>query len=166
MATQETTELGQRALKLGLVNLTQLEEAHLEAGVKNPDPQVLVRILERKGFLTPFQSGKLLKGETDGYLLGGYRLLYRISSGSFGRVFRADDPNTGRVVAVKVLRKRWSDDAKMVDWFYREAKLGISLRHPNIVEILSVNQDRASKQHYIIMEFVEGGNLREFLQIR
>ena len=166
MATPDATELGRRALKLGLLTNAQLEEAREEAGAKNPDPQVLVRVLERKGYLTPFQSGKLLKGDPDGYFLGGYRLLYRIASGSFGRVYRAEDPNTGRIVAVKVLRKRWSEDPKTVELFYREAKLGISLRQPNIVEILTINQDPASKQHYIVMEFVEGGNLREFLQIR
>ena len=60
--------------------------------------------LERKGFITPWQSGKVLKGDIDGFFLGGYRLLYKIASGSFGRVFRADDPRSGRVVAVKVLR--------------------------------------------------------------
>ncbi len=166
MDKPDAAELGKRAIKLGLLDSNQLDDARQEAGVKNPDPQALVRVLERKGILTPFQSNKLLKGETDGYFLGGYRLLYRISSGSFGRVFRAEDPSTGRVVAVKVLRKRWSEDPKAVDLFYREARLGISLQNPNIVEIITVNQDPGSKQHYIVMEFVEGGNLREFLQIR
>jgi len=41
--------------------------------------------------------------------------------------------------------------------------MGMSLRHPNIVEILGVSFDQASRQHYITMEFVEGGNLLEFL---
>jgi serine/threonine protein kinase len=166
MDKPDAAELGRRALKLGLLSPTQLEDARDEAGDRNPDPQAFLRILERKGYLTPFLSGKLLKGDPDGYFLGGYRLLYRISSGSFGRVYRAEDPNTGRIVAVKVLRRRWMEDAKTVEWFYREAKLGMSLRSPNIVEILAVNKDPASKQHYIVMEFVEGGNLREFMQIR
>src|SRR5262249_15356297 len=91
---------------------------------------------------------------------------YRIASGSFGRVYRADDPRTGRIVAVKVLRNRWSGEVKAIDQFYREARLGVTLRHANIVETLAVNQDPGSKQHFIVMEFVEGGNLREFLQIR
>ena len=64
-------------------------------------------MLERKGFVTPWQGSRLLKGETDGYFLGGYRLLYRIAAGSFGRVYRADNPATGEVAAVKVLRRKW-----------------------------------------------------------
>ena len=68
-----------------------------------------------------------------------------------------------------MLRKKWSDEKKekhKIDLFMREGKLGMTLQHPNIVEILAVNQEIDSKQYYIVMEFVEGGNLRDFLAIR
>jgi serine/threonine protein kinase len=158
--------LAQQTVKLGLVTAPAMQDALDELGPGTDEPQELIRILERRGFLTPYQSGKLLKGDTDGYFLGGYRLLYRISSGSFGRVYRADDPSTGRVVAIKVLRRRWSEDPHAIELFEREGKLGLALRHPNIVEILNVNQDPVTRQYYIVMEFVEGGNLRELLQTR
>src|SRR5262249_55039535 len=106
------------------------------------------------------------KGDQDGYVLGGYRLLYKIASGSFGRVFRAADPLTGRIVAIKILRKRWSEDPHNIELFEREGRVGLSLRHLNIVEILAVSRDGATGQYYIVMEFVEGGNLRDFLSIR
>src|SRR3989442_865251 len=104
----DSASLGKHAVRLGLITAGQLEEAREETVTS--DPQQLVRVLERKRLLTPWQSSKLLKGDTSGFLLGGYRLLYKISSGSFGRVFRADDPGSGRIVAVKVLRRRWSED--------------------------------------------------------
>jgi len=154
------------ALRLGLLNTHQIEEAWAELGPRKGSAQDFLRAMERKGYLTPLQSGKLLKGDTDGYILGGYRLLYKIASGSFGRVYRADDPSTGRIVAVKVLRKKWSEDKHKIELFMREGKVGMTLRHPNIVEILAVNQELDSKQFYIMMEFVEGGNLRDFLAIR
>jgi serine/threonine protein kinase len=50
--------------------------------------------------------------------------------------------------------------------FIREGKVGLMLKHPNIVEVLAINRDPASGQYYIVMEFVEGGNLREILHIR
>jgi serine/threonine protein kinase len=50
--------------------------------------------------------------------------------------------------------------------FEREGKLGMSMQHPNVVRILAVNRDVISKQYYIVMEFVEGGNLRDFFTIR
>jgi serine/threonine protein kinase len=126
----------------------------------------MVRLLERKRYLTPWQSGKLMKGDQEGYFLGGYRLLYKIASGSFGRVYRGDDPNTGQVVAIKVLRNKWTLDKQKVELFQREGKLGMTIRHPNIVSVLAVNQDSVTKQFFIVMEFIEGGNLRDLLQIR
>ena len=44
----------------------------------------------------------------------------RIASGSFGRVYRGDDPRTGQVVAVKVLRNKWTMDKQKIDLFLRE----------------------------------------------
>jgi CheY-like chemotaxis protein/tRNA A-37 threonylcarbamoyl transferase component Bud32 len=161
---QDPVALGKQAVKMGLLTEAQLTEAVDEAGPG--DLGELLRYLERKGWMTPWQSGKLLKGEDYGFFLGGYRLLYKVASGSFGRVFRADDPRTGRVVAVKVLRRRWSEDQHLIDLFIREGKVGQTLQHPCIVEVLDINRDPASGQYYIVMEFVEGGNLREILQIR
>jgi len=159
--------VGQLAVKLGLTPPEQLTECLEEAGIgKDGEPLALVRAMERKGILTPWQSSKLLKGDQDGYFLGGYRLLYKIASGSFGRVFRGDNPRTGEVVAVKVLRRRWSENPHTIELFEREGKVGMGLRHPNIVSILDLGKDRASQQFYIVMEFVEGGNLRELLSIR
>jgi CheY-like chemotaxis protein/tRNA A-37 threonylcarbamoyl transferase component Bud32 len=166
MENLDATTLGQRILNLRLVTEPQLLQAREEAGEGTTDVQHLLRALERKGYLTPWQRDRVLKGDTDGYFLGGYRILYKIASGSFGRVFRADDPRTGRVVAIKVLRRRWSEDPRQIEKFLHEGKLGLTLKHPNIVEVLAISQDAASQQYYIVMEFVEGGNLREILAIR
>jgi CheY-like chemotaxis protein len=166
MANADAATLAQQMMKLGLVNEAQLQEGWEAVGHKTTDPLPLLRALEHLGHLTRFQSDKLLKGDVTGYVLGGYRLLYKIASGSFGRVYRSDDPQTGRVVAIKVLRKRWSDDEHAIGLFEREGRVGLSLQHPNIVEVLAVSQDPITKQYYIVMEFVEGGNLREFLAIR
>jgi CheY-like chemotaxis protein len=166
MADYDASTLAEELLQLGLVTDAQLQECWEEVGRGETDPEPLLRFFERKGYLTPYQSHKLRKGDIDGYFLGGYKVLYKIASGSFGRVFRGEDPATGRVVAMKVLRRRWSEDEHAVELFEREGRVGLSLRHPNIVEILAVNQDRATRQYFIVMEFVEGGNLRDILAIR
>jgi serine/threonine protein kinase len=166
MPKPDAKTAAQQLLKIGLVDESQLDDALQELGEKGGEVEPLLGVLERKGYLTPWQSGKFLKGDRQGFILGGYRVLYKIASGTFGRVFRAQDPVSGRVVAIKVLRRRWSEDQTRIDLFIREGQVGMSLHHPNIVEILAVNVDRDSGQYYIVMEFVEGPNLRELLGIR
>jgi CheY-like chemotaxis protein len=166
MATVDAAAVGRLAVRLGLMTPEQVQEGFNQLGRKYTDPELLVRYWESKNYLTPWQTQKLIKGETEGYFLGGYKLLYQISAGTFGRVFRAEDSQTGQVVAIKVLRKRWSDNPHSVELFEREGRLGQSLVHPNIVQIVSVARDVATAQHYMVMEFVEGGNLKDFLEIR
>lgn len=165
MSDINAAQLISRVISLGLVSEV---DAHTvwEDLEKTPDVNRVIRGLETRNFLTPLQTSKILKGDNDGYILGGYRLLYKISSGSFGRVYRADDPRSGKVVALKVLRRRWSEDQQRIDLFMREGQMGLTLKHPNIVEVLNVAQDPATGQHFIVMEFVEGGNLKEILAIR
>jgi tRNA A-37 threonylcarbamoyl transferase component Bud32 len=166
MSTPDAAAIAQLARRLDLVTDDQLLDAWTELGTRTGPPEPLLRALERKGHLTPWQASKLLKGDTDGYILGGYRLLYRIAAGSFGRVYRADNLRTGEVVAIKVLRRRWAEDQRKIELFEREGKVGLQMQHPNIVRILAVNRDPSTGQYYIVMEFVEGGNLRDFLGIR
>ena len=63
------------------------------------------------------------------------------------------------MVAIKVLRRRWSEDQQRIELFEREGKMGMTLKHPNIVEIIAVNHEKKSNQYYLVMEFVEGSTL-------
>ena len=162
----DASGIGQLALRMGIVSDDQVRECLVDLDDKAAPPEAMVALMERKGILSPWQGRKLLKGDLDGYILGGYKLLYKIASGSFGRVYRAVDPRTGSVVAVKVLRNKWTMDKQKVDLFIREGKLGMTIRHPNIVSVLAASQDAATGAYFLVMEFVEGGNLRDIINIR
>ncbi len=162
----DRANLAQQVVALRLATPAQVEECLQEVGNETPEAEPLLRAMERKEYLTVFQTDKLRRGDREGYFLGGFRIKYRVASGSFGRVYRGDEPGSGRIVAIKELRKRWSDDPAAVELFMREGRVGMSLRHPNIVEILAVGQDPVTRRYYITMEFVEGGNLRDLLAIR
>jgi len=120
--------------------------------------------LERRQLLTPMQTERLRKGDTDGLVLGDYKLLYRNASGSFARVYRAASVIDGTMIGLKLLRERWSNDREIVNLFHREGEIGQKLKHPNIVPVYECSSE--GKFHYITMEFVEGGNLKNFLKIR
>ncbi|MFM7077409.1 MAG: protein kinase domain-containing protein, partial [Planctomycetaceae bacterium] len=89
---------------------------------------------------------------------------YQIGAGSFARVYRAIHRDTGAVLAVKVLRNRFSNDPDKCRAFQHEGEMGRLLRHPNIVAIEDVGQENGSS--YLTMEFVEGQTLRELVRIR
>src|SRR5437764_14104698 len=122
-STMDAADVGRMALRLRLITDDQLREGLAEISPGAP-PSDLTAVLERKGYLSAYQGQKLLRGDHDGFFLGGYALKYKFASGSFGRVWRAEDPRTGVPVAVKVLRRRWCDDPHKVDLFEREGKIG------------------------------------------
>jgi eukaryotic-like serine/threonine-protein kinase len=157
-------ELQKLLVRLRLVEPEQLEgfRSRLPPGDDRADD--LLRALESRHLLTPYQVSKLQKGESDALVLGNFKLLYRNASGSFARVFRAASLTDGRMVGLKVLRQRWAINPRIVRLFRREADLGKKLIHEKIVPIYDVASQGES--HYFTMEFVEGGNLRDFLNIR
>lgn len=77
-------------------------------------------------------------------------------------VYRARDRILGRRVAIKVLRPQYAADTDFVERFRREAQAAASLSHPNVVNIFDVGTD--GEVHYIVMEYVEGRNLKEVLR--
>ena len=120
--------------------------------------------LLNKSLLTNFQLDKVLKGDREGFFYGNYRVLYMVGAGTFARVFRAVHTATKKVVALKVLRRRYRNEPEQVELFLREAHMGEKLVHPNIVRIFDVSDD--IRAPYMVMEFVEGQTLREFLKVR
>src|SRR5680860_550024 len=96
--------------------------------------------------------------DTHGELLvGRYRKLAAIGVGGMARVYLAHDELLGRRVAIKLLHADSTDDAAIR--FQREAKLGASLNHPNLVSIFDIATDDESV--LIVMEYVDGETLRD-----
>ncbi len=164
MTSPEVSELSRVLLRLQLVSQLEVEEALADLHYSQQTPENLILLLKQRNLLTSYQAGQLLKDDQTGLRLGDYILLYHNGSGSFSRVFRARSLLDGSMVGLKVLRRRWAEDPKLVAQFMREAQQGKLLRHENIVPIYEVGQDE--DQLYLTMEFVEGGNLRDFINIR
>jgi eukaryotic-like serine/threonine-protein kinase len=94
--------------------------------------------------------------------LGGrYRLEALIGTGGMAKVYRAMDTQLDRIVAVKILSEQFAADDSFVERFQREARTAAKLNNPNIVGVYDSGSER--DVHYIVMEYVEGRTLADFL---
>lgn len=91
-----------------------------------------------------------------------YRVLAQIAGGGMAVVYKAHDTVLNRVVAVKVLRDTFAQDADFRARFQREAQAAANLTHPNIVTVYDYGQD--GSQSYIVMEYVEGRDLKTVIR--
>ena len=99
-------------------------------------------------------------GET---ILGNrYEIIRKIGDGGMAFVYEAKDRLLNRIVAVKVLRPEFVDDEEFLAKFKREAEAVANISHPNIVNVYDVGCD--GKVNYIVMEYVDGQNLKEIIK--
>ena len=91
-----------------------------------------------------------------------YRLLAQAASGGMAVVYKAHDLTLNRVVAVKILRENFADDSGFRARFQSEAQAAANLAHPNIVTVYDYGQD--GHRSYIVMEFVEGRDLKSVIR--
>jgi serine/threonine-protein kinase len=172
---KSSEQLAQRALDVNVVDDGQLQSVWSELGSTNAPLGELQQCLLRRGLLTQYQLERLMNGYRSGFFYGDYKVLYCVGAGTFARVYRATHKQTGKIYAVKVLRSRYSNpkatDPKsgksnkpIIELFRREGEIGIQLKHPNIVEIHEIFSQGLT--HYLVLEFIEGQNLREFSRAR
>ncbi len=165
MGQPSAEKVAQRAFDLGLLDERQLQEVWASFGSRNVRVDDFLQMLLRREFMTNYQVERLIKGERSGFFFGDYKVLYLVGTGTFARVYRAVHTETNQVAAVKVLRTRYAESPAHYNQFVREGRVGCTLRHPNIVPIYDVVTD-GKATHFLVMEFVEGRNLKEFVKIR
>jgi serine/threonine-protein kinase len=177
MAEITTAEqLAQRAMDVNVLDDGQVQAVWSELGSRTVPLTDFAQALLRRGLLTQYQLERLIRADSRaGFFYGDYKVLYCVGAGTFARVYRAVHRATGKMYAVKVLRASLSNPKGThpktgkslkytIELFKREGEIGLSLKHPNIVEINEVYSHGAT--HYIVMEFIEGRNLREFYRAR
>jgi eukaryotic-like serine/threonine-protein kinase len=100
-----------------------------------------------------------------GERVGEYEVDGRLGQGAFGTVFRAVHPLIGKVVAIKVLARKFSVDPEMVSRFIAEARAVNQIRHRHIIDIFSFGQ-LADGRHYYAMEYLDGEPLDAVIERR
>jgi serine/threonine-protein kinase len=116
-------------------------------------------ILVKAGFVTPSQLKRLANPADDSMVttlqqIPGYQLMQKIGAGAMASVYKARQLSLDRIVAIKVLPKRLSEDPEFVKRFYKEGRAAAKLNHNNIVQAFDVGEYAGF--HYFVMEFVDG----------
>jgi serine/threonine-protein kinase len=98
-----------------------------------------------------------------GTRVGGFRVLSTIGESEMAIVYLAEEIESGRRVALKLLSPKLANDERFRQRFLRESELAASLDHPNVVETIASGED-ASGSLYLAMTYVDGSDLRDILR--
>lgn len=102
-------------------------------------------------------------GRNSSLNLESFHILRSLGEGGMGSVFLAFEPAAQRQVALKLLADHLAKDRIHVDRFYREARIGATLDHPNIVHTFAYGKDPASGRHGMVLEYVDGPSCQYLL---
>jgi len=98
------------------------------------------------------------------YLADRYEIIEQIGSGGMADVYKAQCHKLNRLVAIKVLKKEFSQDATFVKRFRVEAQSAAGLTHPNIVGVYDVGEENGI--YYIVMELIQGITLKNYIEMK
>jgi len=169
MAQQETsydTLFGRMAVEQGLCTDEELRSSINELRDRRKlSPTMLRDVMVEFGYVTESQSERLKKSlkaqKAAAHRIPGYKILGKLGSGAMAIVYQAKQLSLNRMVAIKVLPKRFSENPEYVERFYKEGQAAAKLNHTNIVQAYDVGQ--AGGYSYFVMEYVEGKTLYEDL---
>jgi serine/threonine protein kinase len=143
--------------------LDEFVARRLAANTLPGEPLRMAQHLVHDGLLTKYQAEQLLGGRWRNFLIGGkYKLLEKLGHGGMAMVFLCEHQVMKRRVALKILPTNHAEDRELLGRFHREARALSQLRHPNIVGAYDV--DNAGKIHFLVMEYIDGGDLDVIVQ--
>jgi serine/threonine protein kinase len=149
---------------------TEEELAYCKKQLKDraaENPATLEQLLLSNRFITPNQAKRVKQVTKESTKEGaaeqipGYKVLGKLGAGAMAIVYKGRQISLDRIVAIKILPRRFSENPDYVRRFYKEGKAAAKLNHNNIVGAYDVGE--AGGYHYFVMEYVEGKTLYEDL---
>lgn len=154
--------------KLATVDEVELVREHARELRDKGRNVSLADLLVNSGYITKTQVQRLTMSMEDDSMyrpaqqIPGYQVLGKLGQGAMATVFKAKQLSLDRIVAIKVLPKRLSENREFVDRFYKEGKAAAKLNHPNIVGAYDVGE--AMGYHYFVMEYIDGKTVYDMLK--
>src|SRR3954463_14284847 len=160
------TEVGKLVLDMGLASTNEVEFCReQQKQASDPNQRSLADLLVENAFITANQAKRIRSAldERRSSQIPGYQLLGMIGKGAMAKVYKGKQLSLDRIVAIKVLPKRMSENGEFVDRFYKEGRAAARLSHNNIVQAIDVGST-PDDIHYFVMELVEGKTLYDLMQ--
>lgn len=156
-------ELARVVVEQKLVTREEIDLCVAAQGETPDSYSSLADVMIKKGVVTSSQIDrvKAVVAASRGQQIPGYQILAKVGAGAMATVFKARQLSLDRLVAIKVLPRKLSENADYVTRFYKEGKAAALLNHPNIVQAFDVGE--AGGFHYFVMEYVEGHTLHDEL---
>jgi len=165
IAANLDTEVGKAVIDMGLATKAEIDFCReQQKQSSDPSSRSLADLLVEHNFITTNQVKRIRTtvDERKKSQIPGYQLLGTLGKGAMAVVYKAKQISLDRVVAIKVLPRKMSENAEFVDRFYKEGKAAARLSHPNIVQAIDVAQT-PDGYHYFVMEFLEGKSLYDYI---
>jgi serine/threonine-protein kinase len=153
--------------KLCSANEVELVLAEQKQLAQKGNAVALPDLLVQRGFITKSQITRLNRAVDEDSMyrpaqqIPGFQILSKLGQGAMAVVFKAKQLSLDRIVAIKVLPKRLSENKEFVERFYREGRAAARLNHPNIVQAFDVGE--AGGYHYFVMEYIDGQTAYDLL---
>ncbi len=166
LTTSLDTEVGKVVVDMGLATKHEIEFCReQQKQSSDPNQRSLADLLVDHQFITTNQAKRIRKqlDERKSSQIPGYTLIGKLGKGAMATVYKARQNSLDRIVAVKVLPKKLSENPEFVDRFYKEGKAAARLSHNNIVQAIDVGST-PDGFHYFVMEYVEGLTLYDIMQ--
>ena len=154
---------GQIAVSRGMVSKSRLLEViEIQDKLKSMGltPRRLGEILIEKNYISPSQIKEILAEQRvadSKRAIAGYEIIEKLGQGGMGAVYKARQNSMARIVALKILPKRFAKNKEFLQRFVREARASAKLNHENIISGIDVGKSNGF--YYFAMEFVDGESL-------
>ncbi len=157
--TNADTILGKMVVENHLCTSGEVDECFklMKNLAKKEDPRSLAEVLIARKYITNSQLNRaksIIDDSRPAQKIPGFQIIEKLGAGAMATVFLAKQISLDRLVAIKVLPKRLSENQEYVERFYKEGQAAAKLNHKNIVQAIDVGE--SGGYYYFVMEYVKG----------